>query len=107
MLAADLASAIQHNFDAVRKSLEERRYADAQDLLARQRELFSALDFEDPEARELLNRARDFVSSALMLARVHHAHTERAFAAFLKLKQLDTGYLPSPVCSAELVSVRG
>jgi hypothetical protein len=43
----------------------------------------------------------------LVLAQVQHAHAERAFASLLKLKQLDAGYLPSAVCSAELVSVRG
>jgi hypothetical protein len=59
------------------------------------------------EGRELLHRALDFVNGALVLAKVQHAHAERAFASLLKLKQLDAGYLPSPVCSAELVSVRG
>jgi hypothetical protein len=107
MLASDVTGALEHNFEAVRKALEERRYADAQELLAHQRELFLDLNLEDPEARELLHRALDFVNGGLVLAKVQHAHTERALAALLKLKQLDAGYLPSPVCSAELVSVRG
>jgi hypothetical protein len=107
MLAPDLTRAIEHNFAAVRKALEERRYTDAQELLAHQRELFNDLNLQDPESGELLHRALDFVNTALVLAKVQHAHTERAFASLLKLKQLDSGYLPSPVCSAELVSVRG
>jgi hypothetical protein len=107
MLPADLTRAIEHNFEAVRKALAERRYPDAQELLAHQRDLFGDLNIVDPEARELLHRALDFVNSALVLAKVQHAHTERAFASLLKLKQLDAGYLFTPVCSAELVSVRG
>lgn len=106
MLAPDLTRAIEHNWEAVRKALEERRYPDVQDLLAHQRELFNEVNLHDSEARELLRRALDFVNTALVLAKVQHAHTERAFASLLKLKQLDAGYLPSPVCSAEFVSVR-
>lgn len=107
MLPVDLTQAIEHNFEGIRKALEERRYTDAQELLAHQRELFLDLDLEDPEACELLHRALDFANASLVLAKVQHAHTERAFASLLKLKQLDQGYLPSPVCSAEIVSVRG
>jgi hypothetical protein len=107
MIAAELASAIEQNFEAVRRAVEDRRYADAQKLLEEQRLLFRQLNIEDSEACELLQQARDLINWALTLARVRHAHTERAFAALLKLKQLDAGYLPSPVCSAELVSVRG
>ena len=106
MLAADLTRAIEHNFEAVRKALEEHRYVDARDLLAHQRELFNDVKLEDPEGRELLCRALEFVNTTLVLAKVQHAHTERAYASLLKLKQLDSGYLPSPVCSAEFVSVR-
>jgi hypothetical protein len=107
MIAAELASAIEQNFEDVRRAVEDRRYADAQKFLEDQRLLFRQLNIEDREACELLQQARDLTNWALMLARVQHAHSERAFASLLKLKQLDAGYLPSPVCSAELVSVRG
>jgi hypothetical protein len=107
MLAAELRSAIECNFEALRKTIADRHYLEAQELLAEQRGLFQKLEIEDLEACELLNQARELTNWALMLARVQHAHTERAFASLLKLKQLDAGYLPSPVCSAELVSIEG
>ena len=107
MVATELSNAIQKNFDTLRLAMEEQRYADAQRLLTEQRALFEKLDVEDSEACELFRNAQDLTNWALTLARVHHAHTERAFASLLKLKQLDAGYLPSAVCSAELVSVRG
>ncbi len=107
MLPTELASAIEQNFDNLRGAVEERRYTDAQQLLEEQRVLFKKLNIEDREACDLLDQARELTNWALMLARVQHAHAERAFASLLKLKQLDAGYLPSPVCSAELVSVRG
>lgn len=107
MLPAETSTAIEKNFDALRLAMEERRYAEAQALLAEQRRLFEQLDVEDQEACELFQNAQDLTNWALTLARVQHAHAERAFASLLKLKQLDAGYLPSPVCSAELVSVRG
>jgi hypothetical protein len=107
MLSAELSSAIEQNFENVRRAIEDRRYTDAQKFLEEQRLLFRQLDIEDQDACDLLNQARDLTNWALMLARVQHAHAERAFASVLKLKQLDAGYLPSPVCSAELVSVRG
>ena len=107
MLSNELGSAIEQNFKNLRAAIEDRRYSDAQHLLAQQRDLFEQLQFEDGEACELLSQARELTNWALMLARVQHAHAEQAFASLLKLKQLDAGYLPSPVCSAELVSVRG
>jgi hypothetical protein len=107
MLSPELASAIEQNFEDLRRAVQDRRYTEAQGLLEEQRVLFRKLDIEDGEACELLNQARELTNWALMLARVQHAHAERAFASLLKLKQLDAGYLPSPVCSAELVSVRG
>lgn len=107
MITAELSAAIQQNFDALRGAMEERRYADAQALIVEQRAMFEKLEAEDSEACELFQNAQDLTNWALTLARVHHAHTERAFASLLKLKQLDAGYLPSAVCSAELVSVRG
>ena len=107
MLPIELAGAIEQNFACLRSAVEDRRYTDAQRLLEEQRFLFKKLNIEDREACELLDQARELTSWALMLARVQHAHAERAFASLLKLKQLDAGYLPSPVCSAELVSVRG
>lgn len=107
MLSPELASAIERNFEDTRRAVQDRRYTEAQRLLEEQRLLFRKLDIEDPEACELLDQARELTNWALMLARVQHAHAERAFASLLKLKQLDAGYLPSPVCSAELVSVRG
>jgi hypothetical protein len=107
MLSTELSNAIEQNFQAVRGAIEDRRYPDAQQLLAEQRELFQKLEFDDAGECELLNQARELTNWALMLARVQHAHAERAFASLLKLKQLDAGYMPSPVCAAELVSVRG
>lgn len=98
---------IEQNFENLRFAMQERRYPEAQKLLEEQRFLFAQLRIEDREACELLQQAQDLANWALMLARVQHAHTERAFASLLKIKQLDAGYLPSPVCSAELVSVRG
>ena len=107
MLPTELAGAIEQNFASLRGAVEDRRYTDAQRLLEEQRFLFKKLNIEDQEACDLLDQARELTNWALMLARVQHAHAERAFASLLKLKQLDAGYLPSPVCSAELVSVRG
>jgi hypothetical protein len=107
MHSPELARAIEQNFENLRRAVQDRRYSDAQALLAEQRRLFGILRIEDVEACELLDQARELTNWALMLARVQHAHTERAFASLLKLKQLDAGYLPSPVCAAELVSVRG
>ena len=107
MVSTELASEIEQNFEKIRHAVENRSYTDAQQALEEQRFLFGKLRIEDREACELLDQARELTNWALMLARVQHAHTERAFASLLKLKQLDAGYLPSPVCSAELVSVRG
>jgi hypothetical protein len=107
MIRAELAGALEENFAQLRQAVTERRYAEAQRLLTEQRRLFASLEMEDREACELADQARELTNWALMMARVQHAHTERAFASLLKLKQLDAGYLPSPVCSAELVSVRG
>jgi len=107
MPSAELASAIEQNFADLRRAVEDRRYTDAQKFLEEQRFLFQKLNIEDREACDLLEQARELTNWALMLARVQHAHAERAFASLLKLKQLDAGYLPSPVCSAEFVSVRG
>jgi hypothetical protein len=107
MSSAELAGDIERNFEALRQAMAERRYAEAQALLRTQRELFERLDIEDREAADLLDQARELTNWALTLARVQHSHTERAFASLLKLKQLDAGYLPSPVCSAELISIEG
>jgi formate hydrogenlyase subunit 6/NADH:ubiquinone oxidoreductase subunit I len=107
MLRAELANAIDGNFQAFRQAIEQRRYPEAQALLGEQRKLFKQLDLEDSQACELCNKACELTNWALTLAHVQHAHTERAFASLLKLKQLDAGYLPSAVCAAELVSVRG
>lgn len=107
MTPAELAAGIEQNLENLRRAMQERRYTEAQQLLEEQRFLFAKLEMEDREACDLLRQAQDLANWALMLARVQHAHTERAFASLLKLKQLDAGYLPSPVCSAELVSVRG
>lgn len=107
MVLAKNAAPLERNFDALRRAMEERRYTAAQALLAEQRELFAQLDIDDREACELFQRAQELIGWALTLARVQHAHAERAFTSMLKLKQLDAGYLPSPVCSAELLSIRG
>lgn len=107
MLPAELASAIEENFKNLRRAVEDRHYAEAQELLAEQRHLLGKLNIEDRDACELLEQARELTNWALILARVQHAHAERAFASLLKLKQLDAGYLPSPVSAAEFVSVRG
>lgn len=107
MLPAKVSAALEKNFNALRRAMEERRYLAVQELLAEQRALFKNLDIEDREVCELFQRAQELTNWALTLARVQHAHIERAFTSMLKLKQLDAGYLPSPVCSAELVSVRG
>lgn len=107
MIVPELASAIEQNFADIRRATEDRRYADAQKFLEEQRLLFRQLNIDDAEACELLRQAAELTNWALTLARVQHAHAERAFASLLKLKQLDAGYLPSPVCTAELVSVRG
>lgn len=107
MPSAELTRAIEQNFEQLRGAIEERRYTEAQKLLEEQRFLFQKLNIEDREACDLLDQARELTHWGLTLARVQHAHAERAFASLLKLKQLDAGYLPSPVCSAEFVSVRG
>jgi hypothetical protein len=107
MVPPEVSGALQRNFDALRCAMQERRYPDAQRLLSEQRGLLAILDIEDREACDLFHTAQELTNWALTLARVQHAHTERAFISLLKLKQLDAGYLPSPVCSAELVSVRG
>lgn len=107
MTSPECVREIEENFASLRRAMQERRYSEAQELLEEQRFLFGRLRMEDREACELLQQAQDLANWALTLARVQHAHTERAFASLLKIKQLDAGYLPSPVCSAELVSVRG
>ncbi|MBV9762549.1 MAG: hypothetical protein JO340_18460 [Acidobacteriaceae bacterium] len=107
MTSPECTREIEQNFADLRSAMQERRYSEAQTLLEEQRLIFGKLRLEDLDACELLRQAQDLANWALMLARVQHSHTEQAFASLLKIKQLDAGYLPSPVCSAELVSVRG
>ena len=97
---------LEGNFEDLRRAVADRKYDEAQRLLAEQRRLIADLDLRTPEHRHTLEQAMDLANWALTLARVQHSHTERAFASLLKLKQLDQGYLPSPVCSAELVRVK-
>lgn len=102
-----ICESIKQNLLAVRKAIEERKYTAVEALLAEQRKLFQQLDLHDESAREILNQAQDLTHWAILMTQMHHAHTEQALASVLKLKQLDAGYMPSPVCSAEFINLRG
>lgn len=103
----DLKAEIQGSFVALRAAVEERRYQDVQIVLRNQRPLFEGLNYNDPEALDLLKQGQDLANWALTLTRVQRTHMERAYACMSRLRQLDSGYFVTPVCSADLVDVRG
>jgi hypothetical protein len=103
----ELLIAIESSFTDLRSAVEERRYDEVQTILRNQRPLFEDLNYNDPESLDLLKQGQDLTNWALTLTRVQRSHTERAYACMLRLKQLDHGYFQTPVCSADLVDVRG
>ena len=98
---------IQTSFDTLKLAIKNRKYDQIQPVLDEQRELLNKLHFREAGELELLKQAQDVTNWALTLARIQHAHDERAYACMLRLKQLDQGYMPSPVCSADFVSCQG
>ncbi len=103
-----LADQAAKTFDDLRSAVQEQRYDDVKNVLELQREIFSKMDFNNnPEELSALQQAQDLTSWALSLSQVQRSHTEQALTCMLRLKQLDEGYLPSAVSSAELIRVRG
>jgi hypothetical protein len=102
-----LKAEIEGSFVALRAAVEERRYQDVQTVLRSQRPLFEELNYNDPEALDLLKQGQDLANWALTLTRVQRTHMERAYACMARLKQLDGGYFVSAESSADLVNVRG
>lgn len=103
----EVRTAVERSFEELRIAVEDRRYQDVQTLLRSQRPLFEGLDFTDPESLDLLKQGQDLANWALTLTRVQRTHMERAYACMIRLKQLDAGYFVTPVCSADLVDLRG
>ena len=104
---ATLKAEIERSFNNLRAAVEERRYDDIQTILRNQAPLFETLNYNEPEALDLLKQGQDLTNWALTLVRVQRAHMERAYACRARLQQLDSGYFVTPVCAADLVDVRG
>ncbi|HEX4808245.1 MAG TPA: hypothetical protein VH325_04915 [Bryobacteraceae bacterium] len=107
MNQTELRAAIESSFDKLRTAVEDRRYNEVQTILRSQRPLFEGLDFNDSDSFDLLRQGQDLTNWALTLTLVQRTHMERAYASMLRLKQMDSGYFITPVCSADLVDLRG
>jgi hypothetical protein len=107
MNQTELKAGIEHSLESLRAAVEERRYQDVQIVLRNQRPLFEGLNYNDPEALDLLKQGQDLANWAITLTRVQRAHMERAYACMARLKQLDDGYFLAPVSSADIVDMRG
>jgi hypothetical protein len=107
MTQTDSKAEIEHSFVALRAAVEDKRYEDVHTLLRNQRPLFEKLNYNDPEALDLLKQGQDLTNWALTMARVQRSHMERSYARLARLSRLDKRYFAVPVCSADLVNVRG
>lgn len=103
----DMKVEIERSFEGLRAAVEQRRYQDVQTILGSQRALFERLNYNDPEALDLLKEGQDLTNWALTLTRVQRTHLERAYACMLRLKHLESGYFVTRACSPDLVDVRG
>lgn len=107
MNQAELKAEIEHSFEGLRAAIEQRRYQDVQPILRNQRPLFESLNYNEPDALDLLKQGQDLANWALTMIRVQRAHMERSYACGARLQQLDSGYFVTPLSSADLVDVRG
>jgi hypothetical protein len=84
--------AVEQNFAALRRAIEDRTYDELDRLLAEQRILIGNLTLADPEAQEYFVQAQDLTAWSLKTVRMHRSVLEREIADVNRSKQIQESY---------------
>jgi hypothetical protein len=82
-------SAIEENFDSIRRAIDNRAYDELDLLLAEQRVLIGNLPFADPEARAYFVQAQDLTAWSLTVVRMQRSALEQSLSSVARLKQIE------------------
>lgn len=82
-------SAIDQNFEAIRRVMETRTFEELDTLLAEQRALIGQLSFADSESRACFNEAQSLTAWSLNMLKLQRSGLEETLSNIGKLKQLE------------------
>jgi hypothetical protein len=82
-------SAIEENFDSIRRAIDNRAYDELDPLLAEQRVLIGNLPFADAEAQAYFVQAQDLTAWSLTVVRMQRSALEQSLSSVARLKQIE------------------
>ncbi|HSU29647.1 MAG TPA: hypothetical protein VLJ11_00310 [Bryobacteraceae bacterium] len=82
-------SAIEENFDSIRRAIDNRAYDELDLLLAEQRVLIGNLPFADPEAQAYFVQAQDLTAWSLTVVRMQRSALEQSLSSLARLRQIE------------------